>query len=140
MHHRGFTLAELALTLTVIALLATVAVPRVAGLVASVALRGARADLLAGLDAARMAAVRQGVTVALRAGPGVLVVEGVGADTNRYWAGPHPARRGVGATGLSAPIHFADDGLATGVSNRTIRLTLAGRERRVVVSRLGRVR
>jgi Tfp pilus assembly protein FimT len=131
---------ELALSLALLGLLLLIALPRVQGYSEAAALRLARADVLAALDAARGSAVRRSATVALERLAGGLVIRGTGVDTAAIWHGPGPVVHGVSVTGLERPIFFGSEGLATGVSNRTIRFQIGRSERRLVISRLGRIR
>jgi hypothetical protein len=61
-------------------------------------------------------------------------------DTVLYSLSPGPALAGVALTSPPHTTVFAPDGVAMGLSNATHVLRKGGAQRRVVVSRLGRVR
>jgi prepilin-type N-terminal cleavage/methylation domain-containing protein len=140
MSKRGITLIELLLALTIIGLLALVGYPRVAGYTETLALGQARAEVVAALDAARGTAIRLGATVAVEEDGPTLVVRRLAPDTSVWWRGRHPMVHGVVLSGLDRRILFGAEGLAVGASNRTLQLRTARATRRVVISRLGRIR
>lgn len=140
MNRRGHTLSELALVLVILGLLGAVGLPRMQQWLDRRVVWDAKADVLAALDAARGAAVRLGTTVVLVEEAAGLLIRRSDSTATTVWRGPHPSRRGVASAGLKRPIRFGAEGLAVGVSNRTIVLTRRGQASRVVVSRLGRLR
>lgn len=141
MHRRGLTLIETLLATCLLTILAGIAVPRVLGVADAAAVRQARLDLLAALDAARGAAIRLGTTVELRDdGVRRTVVPHLPSDTAAAWTGPAAAAHGVAQSGFGSPLTFGAAGLATGASNRTITLSRGSASLQVVISRLGRVR
>lgn len=133
------TLPELALTVTLLALVAAIAVPPFAEAAARWRLRAATADVVNALVLAREAALARGTTAAF-------IVDAVHGEVRVTCGGDTIARRAVAAlhgvtlaaTGDS--VRFAPDGLATGVSNTTVLIARGTRIDSVVVSRLGRVR
>ncbi len=137
MKPRGVTLIELLLVLAILAIVALIAAPRLGSARDRAALRAARGVVLAGLDAARGAAVRLGGSVALGDSAGLLRVQ---SDTTTVWSSAELGRLGVSLTGLGTPIRFGPAGLATGASNRTLRLSRGTDTMSVVLSRLGRIR
>lgn len=141
MDRRGTTLVE-ALTVTcMVGILAAIAVPRLGGVADAAAVRLARRDLLAALDAARGAAMRLGAPVALLDdGQRRRVVPLALPDTAATWDGPAAAAHQVSQAGFGSAITFGPAGLATGASNRTITLTRGSASLQVVISRLGRIR
>lgn len=139
MPRRAVTLPEMLLMLLLLGLLAGIGVPRIAGAANRAALRSSRAELLRALDAARGAAIRLGHPVeVLGADSGLVVAEVEGPAP--IWRIPSPAELGVALQGLGSPIRFGPAGIATGASNRTLRLHRGADTVAVVVSRLGRVR
>lgn len=136
---RAHTLIELAVTLALVALIAAIVVPSIAGVTERWRLRAATADVVNALVFAREAALARGTaaTFVIDAALGEVRVT-CGADTL--------ARRAVGAlhgVTLAASgdsVRFGPDGLATGVSNLTLLIVRRARVDSVVVSRLGRIR
>jgi prepilin-type N-terminal cleavage/methylation domain-containing protein len=140
MHRRGLALIELLLVLVLLAIIASFAAPRLAGIVDGAAVRGETGRLVGALDAARGAAMRLGVVATLTLSDTTYTVTAiVSGDTITAWQQPGPWLRGVGITGAGQSILFGPAGLAMGVSNRTLVLSRGNNVRRVVVSRLGRL-
>ncbi len=135
---RGLTLPELAVTLTVIGIVAAIAGPRLAGLTGRLSLRAGAYEVRTALSIARAAAVRRGEFVAFvgdAARGRIRVVSG--ADT--LYA------RDLGARGIALAltrdsITWAPSGQGWGAANTTITLERRGRTDTITVSRLGRVR
>jgi Tfp pilus assembly protein FimT len=133
------TIAELALTLTLMALMAAIALPPMTAASARLRLRAAGGDVVNGIVHARQAALARGsVTTVVIDAPAAEVRVTCGADT--LYRRAIGALHGVSMASSGDSIRFAPDGLATGVSNLTVLLTLGARVDSVVVSRLGRVR
>ena len=63
-----------------------------------------------------------------------------GADTVSLWVRPGRRSEGVALAGPSRPLAFAPTGLPMGVSNATFQLSRGAVVRRIVISRLGRIR
>ncbi|MDQ8154174.1 MAG: GspH/FimT family pseudopilin [Gemmatimonadota bacterium] len=136
---RAHTLPELVLTLALVALLTTMAVPSAAAAAHRWAMRAAVAEIVDALVYAREAALTRGATATftVNSARGEVTVTCAG-DTilRRAVAALHGVR--LAASGDS--VRYAPDGLATGVSNTTVLVTRSGRVDSVVVSRVGRVR
>jgi Tfp pilus assembly protein FimT len=133
------TIAELALTLALMGLMAAVAVPPIAATSARWRLRAAGGDVVNAIVHAREGAMARGTTtnVVIDAAGGEVRVT-AGADT--LFRRAIGALHGVTVVSSGDSVRFAPDGLATGVSNLTVLLALRGQVDSVVVSRLGRVR
>lgn len=137
---RGTTLPELLLALTLLAILALLAVPRVVAAHDAALVREELFRLIATLDRARGEAVRLASPVTLTlADSGYSMISSRGDSTDAAWQGPGPRLRGVTLSGAGAPLRFGASGLATGVANRTLILQRGGVTRRAVLSRLGRI-
>jgi len=136
---RAQTLIELTITLALVALIAAIAVPSLAGVTERWRLRAAVADVVNALVFAREAALARGTTATfvIDAARGEVRVT-CGADTlaRRAIAALH----GVTISASGDSVRFGPDGLATGVSNLTLLIVRRARVDSVVVSRLGRIR
>jgi len=137
MPRRAVTLAELLLVVVLIGVLLAIGIPRVVSVADRAALRAARGDLLRSLDAARGAAIRRGQPIDLVSSGGMLQLRDGAAAV---WQLPAPERFGVVLQGLATPIRFGPSGIATGASNRTLRLHRGKDTLTVILSRLGRIR
>jgi Tfp pilus assembly protein FimT len=133
------TLAELVLALTLMGIVASIAVPSLAAASARWRLRAAGGDVVNAIAYAREAALARGVqsTVVIDEGAAEVRVT-CGADT--LFRRAIGALHGVTMASSGDSVRFAPDGLATGVSNVTVLLVIGTRVDSVVVSRLGRVR
>lgn len=136
----GFVLIELLVAMTVAALLAAIAVPRLADIADAAAVREEAARLVAAIDAGRGAAIRLDAVARLELTDlRYRVTAVIGADSVTAWQQPGPLATRVALHGAGQPIAFAPDGLALGVANRTITLSRGAATRRIVLSRLGRL-
>lgn len=139
--HKGHTLLELMVVVTIVGIAALLTVPRVSGFLDWVAADGAAHDVTMALAVARQEAVGAGVTARLRITPESLAVDvrdtGGWVPWRRF---PGPATRGV-TLGVSNPeVVFSPLGAGWGASNTTVTLTRGSREERVTTSRVGRVK
>ena len=136
---RAHTLIELAITLALVALIAAIAVPSLAGVTERWRLRAAAADVVNALVFAREAALARGT-------PATFVIDAARGEVRVTCGTDTLARRAVAAlhgVTLAASgdsVRFGPDGLATGVSNLTLLIVRRARVDSVVVSRLGRIR
>ncbi|MGE0439508.1 MAG: hypothetical protein AB7L66_16585 [Gemmatimonadales bacterium] len=135
--------------MTLIDLLATVGVIGIlAGSAAAGAASGAdrtRVVLLQGevataFRAAQAAARDLSAPVLVRVSAESLIVRRVGSDSLLLDARPGPGEAGVAITPAFHETVFEAGGLARGSANVTIRLSRGGIERRITLSRLGRLR
>jgi prepilin-type N-terminal cleavage/methylation domain-containing protein len=139
MTRRAVTLPELLAVLVLTGILLAIGVPRVLSVANRASLRSARGEVLRALDAGRGAAIRLGQPVEMVATFGALQILPANGSP-ALWQTPGPGQLGVAVTGLTTPIRFGPSGIATGASNRTIRLGKGSDTMVVIVSRLGRVR
>jgi Tfp pilus assembly protein FimT len=136
---RAATLAELLITLTVLGVLAAIAVPRASKLVDRLSVRGATQDVVQALATARAAAARRGAYASFVADPRtgrLRVVSGGETLLDRDEA----RIRGVRIEASRESVTFAPSGLGWGAANTTIIVGRGTRADTIVMSRLGRVR
>ena len=141
---RGVTVFELLAVLAIIGVVAGVAVPGASALADRLAVEHEAGRIMMAYRSAWLAARRAHRLALLRITPDSLAIRTVSSagapDTSVYLVTPGPGLAGVT---LASPPHttvFAPDGVAMGLSNATHVLRKGGAQRRVVVSRLGRVR
>ena len=141
---RGVTLLELLVVLTIIGLMAGMVVPSASSMADRLLVEHEAARLLAAYRSAWLTARVQHRLALLRITPDSLAIRTVPSagspDTLLSWLAPGPAASGVA---LRSPPHtsvFGPDGMAMGLANATLVLERGRAVRRVVVSRLGRVR
>jgi prepilin-type N-terminal cleavage/methylation domain-containing protein len=136
---RGTTIPELVITLAVLAVLASIAVPRAAALVDRVSVKGAAQDVVLAIAAARAAASRRGAYASFVADTrtGRLRVVS-GGETLLERDVRH--NRGVRLEASRESVTFAPGGLGWGAANTTVIVSRGTRSDTVVMSRLGRVR
>jgi type II secretion system protein H len=141
---RGVTLLELLVVLTIIGLMVGVVVPSASSMADRLRVEHEAARLLVAFRSAWLTARVQHRLALLRITSDSLAIRTVSsagaADTVLAWLAPGPAAAGVL---LRSPAHttvFGPDGMAMGFANTTLVLERDRAVRRVVVSRLGRVR
>ena len=144
---RGFSLAELAATLAVLAIVTAVTLPRLRGLTDRIVLDSAARDVTTALAVARHAAVRHASRARL-----VIAADSLRLDR---WAGPQvgvlagwvpfarwagPANRAVELEVSSPEVVFGPTGIGWGAANTRVVLRRGSRVETITVSRLGRVK
>jgi Tfp pilus assembly protein FimT len=136
---RGATIAELVITLAVLGVLTSIAVPRAAALIDRFSVKGATQDVVLALAAARAAASQRGAYASFVADPrtGRLRVVS-GGETLLERDVLHT--RGVRLEASRESVTFAPGGLGWGAANTTVVVSRGTRSDTVVMSRLGRVR
>ena len=138
---RGFTLVELALVLGLAGLIATFALPPLLGIRDRLAVDGVLYDLAALHGRARLMAMVESRPVRLQLRPDSIILQVVdGADTLTRWAGAGTSAQPARITGGARTLLFSPAGVTYGVSNATWVVTRGAVERKLVVSRWGRVR
>lgn len=136
---RGATLVELVISLTVLGVLTSIAVPRASAVVDRVSVRGATQDVVLAMAAARAAAARRGAYASFIADPrtGRLRVVSGGETLLERDEG---RTRGVRLEATRESVTFAPGGLGWGAANTTVVVSRGARSDTIVMSRLGRVR
>ena len=136
---RGVTIVELLITLAVLGVLSSIAVPRAATLVDRISVRGATQDVVLAIAAARAAAARRGAYASFVADPRtgrLRVVSGGETLLERDVL----KSRGVRLEASRESVTFAPGGLGWGAANTTVIVSRGTRSDTIVMSRLGRVR
>ncbi|HLS48213.1 MAG TPA: prepilin-type N-terminal cleavage/methylation domain-containing protein [Gemmatimonadales bacterium] len=137
----GVTLVELLIVITLAALLGVITLPRLAGPLATLKAEQEALHIAAAHTRARMIAVTSSRVALLDIAPDSITIRTVARnDTTLRWRGPGPAMSGVGLSGPARTVLFSPIGITYGVSNGTWTVSYRGAVRRVIVSRLGRVR
>lgn len=135
----GATLIELALTLGVVALLATLILPRAGALLDRSRTSAATAEGVAVFGVARHLAIRRGrrTTVTIDTATATLLVR-LGEDTAHHR--PLGRTHGVVLHATRDSMSFHPTGIGYGAANLTLRIERGRAADTIVVSRLGRVR
>ena len=136
---RGITLPELCLTLLIVGVVVTIALPRIQRVNDSLAVDRAAQEIAAAHRRARMAAVLQSRPLELTIDPGNLTLRSSGTIAP-IWRANGPSADRVLLAGPPRTLTFSPVGITVGVSNASFVLTRGAARRTVVVSRLGRVR
>jgi len=138
---RGFALIELVLVLGLAGLIAAFAMPPLMGLRDRLAVDGVIYDLASLHGRARLMAMVESHPVRLTVRPDSILIQIVaGTDTLTRWAAGGTDRMAARVTGAPRTLWFAPTGVSYGVSNVTWVVARGAAERRLVVSRWGRVR
>ena len=141
---RGATVFELLAALAIIGVIAGVVVPGASALADRLAVEHEAARIMMAYRSAWLAARREQRLSLLRITADSLAIRTVSSagetDTALYSIAPGPSLAGVALTSPPHTTVYAPDGVAMGLSNATHVLRKGGAQRKVVVSRLGRVR
>jgi Tfp pilus assembly protein FimT len=137
----GVSVFEVLLAVLLIGLTSVIMVPGLARPLAAITADAEAHRIAAAHTRARMLAITTGRVILLRITADTLSISEVqGSDSVRVWQEPGPAAANATLTGPVKPLLFSPVGITFGVSNGTWTVTYKGAVRRVVVSRLGRVR
>jgi prepilin-type N-terminal cleavage/methylation domain-containing protein len=135
----GFTLVELALSLSIMSILSAIALPRAARFIDSAHVRGAVIEIESLFESGRHLAIARGAQVALEIDP----VSGsayVIADTDTLRSRQISAEHGVELSAPRIRMVYSAIGLGYGAANLSVVVRRNAVADTVVVSRLGRVR
>ena len=144
-HHcsmrHGYTLLEMVVTLTLIALLTAVAAPALVAAADQSAVRFALEQLRALHGEARLAAYVEDQVALLTVTSDSITLRVIeSGDTTLRWTRAGPSSWGVTYAGPSRKFSFVPAGYSSGLSNTTITLTRGSASGSLVISKFGRVR
>ena len=138
---RGFSLLEIVLALALVAIVSGIALPRLQRPLDRLAVERAVYDVSAAHQRARSIAVaRDRITVLQIEADSLRVRVLSGVDSSTAWAREGPVAYGVALQGPSHWLHFDPSGIGFGLANGTWTFSRGGVQRRVVISRVGRLR
>ncbi len=138
---RGATLPELLVAISIVALVLGIAAPRLSEPLDALAVEHAASEIAGAHARARVAAVVESRITLLHITADSLTMETVEpGGPARRWSMPGPGRFAVSMTGAARTLTFSPTGVTMGFSNASWTLTKGSATRRVVISRLGRVR
>jgi prepilin-type N-terminal cleavage/methylation domain-containing protein len=135
----GFNVIELTVALAVVAILSAVILPKAAGFIDAIEVRGAVTEIDALFSTARHLAIARAAQASLDIDPtlGVIAVH-VGADTVKKWG--LDEAHGVTLSTTRASITYSPTGMGYGAANLTLTVSRNRAADTIYVSRLGRVR
>lgn len=136
---RGFNLIEMTIALAVIAILSAITLPRAAGFIDGIEVRGAVTEIAALFSTARHTAIARGAQASLDidVSRGEMVIR-VAQDTlQKREVG---AAHGVAITSNRASITYSPIGVGYGAANFTMIVSRNAVSDTIYISRLGRVR
>jgi Tfp pilus assembly protein FimT len=136
---KGFSLFETVLVLALFGLFCGMAMPHVSGMLDTIGVDAAANQVVSAHQRARLMAMAQGRVMVLTIDSAQLGIQVRGQEGILWWQeGPSADR--VSLAGATRQFTFSPEGLTLGLSNATLDLTRGSAHRRVVVSRLGRIR
>ncbi len=135
----GFTIIETTVTLSVIAILSAIVLPKASGFIDAIEVRGAVTEAEALFSTARHVAIARGsqTTLEINAGLGVMSLR-VGRDTLQLRE--LERAHGVALRTTRASIVYSPTGVGYGAANLTLTISRNLAADTIFVSRLGRVR
>jgi len=137
---RGFTIIELAITLAVLGLVVSWAVPRLGHWLDRLAVLRAEEEVVGFYQRARLEALFRSVRVRVQLSSDSLTATAIGEGDSLLFAVSGPARRGVTLKASRAVIRLYPNGLGLGGANTKVILGRGGAIDSVTISRLGRLR
>ena len=141
MTRRGFSLPELLTVFVLTAIVAGLGVPAIRHAMDRSAVEAAARLIILSHREARFTAIQLHRQTLLRlAGDSIALRAVTGNDTTLLWTRPGPASYGVAVVGRAHTVRFIPYGYSIGASNTSYTISKGAARRRVVISRLGRVR
>jgi Tfp pilus assembly protein FimT len=135
----GISLIETVLVLALVGILSSLALPRLSEALDSIEVNAAANHLVAAHQRARFMAIARGQILVLTVEDSRVVIRQRGQDTP-LWSEDGPAAAHVTLGAPAREFIFSPEGITLGLSNATLELTRGSSQRRVIVSRLGRVK
>lgn len=141
MRPRGFSLPELVVVIGLTALVTALVVPALLHARDRMAVQAAAEQLILAHREARLAAITSQQVALLRLAPDTLELRtALGRDTTLVWRRAGPLAYGLDVIGNPRVLRFIPYGYTIGGSNTTYTLRKGAAQRKVIISRLGRVR
>jgi type IV fimbrial biogenesis protein FimT len=137
---RGFTLVELLVAITIVALMAAIGFPSLTRQMDRLAVNRAAVDLSATYQSARLWAVYHGSRVRIEFSETSLRGVAEGAADSLFLSVPGPARYGVRLTASRPTIRIGPTGIGLGGANTKLVLVRGAVAESLATSRLGRLR
>jgi Tfp pilus assembly protein FimT len=136
---KAFTIVETTAVVTVMAALTAITLPRAAGFIDRIEVRGAVAEIESMFSLARHAAIARGSRVTLEIDPAASTISVHAANGLLRWR-EVGAAHGVNLTANRTTITYSPIGVGYGAANASLIVSRGRVVDTVVISRLGRVR
>jgi Tfp pilus assembly protein FimT len=136
---QGFSLLETVLVLAFFGLFCGLALPHLSGMLDTIEVDAAANQVVSAHQRARLMAQAQGRVMVLTVDSAQLAIQARGQE-GFLWSQAGPSTDRVSLAGATRQFTFSPEGLTLGLSNATLDLSRGSARRKVVVSRLGRIR
>lgn len=142
MRAHGFSLPELTVVVVLTAIVVAIGVPSLQHALDRRLVESAAQQLITAHREARLmaATTRRVALLRLAADSLELRLTDRGKDTTLAWQRPGPAFFGVSVSGSARTVRFIPSGYSIGGSNTSYTITRGAAKRKVIISRLGRIR
>jgi prepilin-type N-terminal cleavage/methylation domain-containing protein len=138
---RGITLVELAVVVTIVAIVTAITLPRLGGVLDWMAVNAAAQEISTAMAVARSSAVMRGTrSRAVIAADSLRIDRWLGDSWGPMERWPGPNSHGVTLEVSNPEIVFDPIGLGWGVSNTKVVVRRGSRSETITVSRLGRIK
>jgi Tfp pilus assembly protein FimT len=137
---RGTSLLEMVMVITLVGLLSSLAVPRMAGWMDRLAVRRASEDVASFYQAARFAALLRGSRVRMELRPDSLNAWFEGRTDSLFRRRAGPAQDGVRLNATRTVVRILPNGIGSGGSNTTLVFRRGVAAESLTTSRLGRLK
>ena len=139
MRRNGATMIEMTIVLTLLSALCAIAIPRAAGFIDRIAVRGAVTDIESLFSLARHVAISSGAQAVLEIDPasGVLSIR---SGTDRMLVRDVARTHGVAISSARTSMTYSPIGVGYGAANFSMVVSRGREADSIIISRLGRVR